>query len=344
MEHVTLLFTDVFSYQRGRRWKTADHVAGEIPYVSSSGRDNGIAAFVTPPEFMQVHKNKMTLANSGTVGVVFYHPYEFVASDHCMVLSLKDESVVLDEDLFSYLRPIVESIRTRYNFGREITNRRLDREVLQLPSSDGETPDWEFMRRSIRDLRSQVSFREVPGRHTGDVDLREVPWADHRLADFFERIQPGRCGNAQELLTDGSDMPYVGAKRNDYGVVRLVDRPTDERLILPGPCMALICDGQGSVGYSTYVPFDEFVGTTTVKFGYHSELDVEVAAFLTTVLDLNRPRFSFGRKWGARVDDTVISLPTTPDGTPDFQFMRRYIRSVSLGDRLSTVDTSSASN
>lgn len=321
-------FPAVFTQARGQRWKTSDHVPGEVPYISSSGFDNGIAAYVTPPPFMELHNNKMTLANSGTVGVLFFHPYDFVASDHCMVLGLTDPNVTLDEDLFLYLRPIVEAIRGRYNFGREISERRLKREVFELPVDENGEPDWEFMRRRSREIRAEIRFNSVPQKSLRPLDLWAVNWGEFTLSELFTEIHPGKCGNAQLLLTDGNDMPYIGAKRNDYGVMRTVARPSDEKLILKGPCIALICDGQGSVGYSTFVPFQEFVGTTTVKFAYHQEIDLKVATFLTTVLDRNRPRFSFGRKWGARVDKTIVSLPVTIDSEPDFDFMRAYVDSL----------------
>lgn len=327
-------FSEIFTFERGDRWILSDHAAGDVAYISSSGRDNGIAAYVSPPDFMTVFRDRMTLTNSGTVGVCFFHPYDFVASDHCMVLGLADPGVKLDEDLFLYLRPIIESMRHRFNFGREINARRLSREWISLPTGSDGAPAWGFMREETRRIRARVKFAPISAPSTGKLDLRGRPWQDIRLADLFEQVIPGRCGNAQQLLRDGADIPYVGAKRTDYGVVRMVARPDNERLILPGPCIALICDGQGSVGYSTFVPFAEFVGTTTVKFAYHPEVDVEVAAFLTTVLDRNRPRFSFGRKWGARVNDTVVSVPFSAAGEPDFDFMRNYVRSLEFGNRL----------
>ncbi len=79
-------FESVFKYERGRRYKTEDHSAGDIAYISSSGINNGVDNYVSPPSFMKEYENKITFANSGSVGSFFYHPYKFVASDHIMVV------------------------------------------------------------------------------------------------------------------------------------------------------------------------------------------------------------------------------------------------------------------
>jgi hypothetical protein len=323
---------EIFTFERGSRLINSDHVPGEIAYISSSGRDNGIAAYVSPPTGMRIYSNQFTIANSGTVGVVFYHPYTFVASDHCTVLGIRDKLETLDEDLFLFLRPVLELIRHRYNFGREINNRRLSREVLALPATEAGSPDWSYMRSYIQALREQVKFESIDSKAADSVNLNTGSWREYRIGDVFHSIKSGRCGNAQALLAEGNDLPYIGAKRNDYGVVRQVSYPHDERLVFDGPAFAFICDGQGSVGLTTFIPFEKFVGTTTVKFGYHPEVDHEVAAFMSTVIDMNRPRFSFGRKWGSRLEDTIIALPADPHGQPDFGFMRRYIRSLNYGN------------
>ena len=43
---------EIFPFvKRGKRLKTADHVDGDIPYVSSSAMDNGVDAFIGANRF-----------------------------------------------------------------------------------------------------------------------------------------------------------------------------------------------------------------------------------------------------------------------------------------------------
>ena len=41
-----------------------------------------------------------------------------------------------------------------------------------------------------------------------------------------------------------------------------------------------------------------------------------------------RPKYSFGRKWKTHLKDTVIKLPQTLDGNPDWKYMEQYIKSL----------------
>ena len=77
------LIGDIFNViQRGKRLKTADHIAGNMPYVSSSAQNNGVDNFIGNSDGVRTFNDCLTIANSGSVGKSSYHSYEFVASDH----------------------------------------------------------------------------------------------------------------------------------------------------------------------------------------------------------------------------------------------------------------------
>ena len=100
-------------------------VPGEVAYISSTKMNNGISNYISPPDNMVIYEKKMTLSNSGSVGYLFFHEYPFVASDHVTVIDLKNKTVILNEEIALYLKPILESMKYKYNFGREISDLRL---------------------------------------------------------------------------------------------------------------------------------------------------------------------------------------------------------------------------
>ena len=56
---------------------------------------------------------------------------------------------------------------------------------------------------------------------------------------------------------------------------------------------------------------------------------------MQTLLAANRFKYTYGRKvTEALYGKTVIKLPTTTNGEPDWQYMENYIKSLSYGDRL----------
>lgn len=101
----------------------------------------------------------------------------------------------------------------------------------------------------------------------------------------------------------------------------------DSALIQKGNCIIFICNGQGSVGYANYMDVD-FIGSTDIVAGYNKMLNQYNGLFIATVLCQERPKYSFGRKWKTHLKDTVIKLPQTIEGFPDWDFMEQYIKSL----------------
>lgn len=46
---------------------------------------------------------------------------------------------------------------------------------------------------------------------------------------------------------------------------------------------------------------------------------------IVTVLDLERPKYSFGRKYKKNLSQTSIKLPSTKTGEPDWDFMQEFV-------------------
>jgi hypothetical protein len=141
------------------------------------------------------------------------------------------------------------------------------------------------------------------------------------------KIEPCKCSNAGELLEDGNDIEYIGAKKNDNGFMRFVKY--EESLVTKGNCIIFICDGQGSVGYANFIDHD-FIGSTTLSVGYNDRLNEKIGMFIVTVLDLERYRYSFGRKYKTNLSKVSIKLPTTEQGEPDWDFMENYIKNLNF--------------
>jgi len=60
-----------------------------------------------------------------------------------------------------------------------------------------------------------------------------------------------------------------------------------------------------------------------------------IALFLATVIGLERYRFNYGRKWHLeRMRTAVVRLPAKTDGPPDWQYMERYIKSLSFSSQI----------
>jgi hypothetical protein len=152
-------------------------------------------------------------------------------------------------------------------------------------------------------------------------------WKEFRIDKLFSRFATGKAN--QTILTEGNNFFYVGAKRNNNGVMVHCER--DESLTLKGNCIVFICNGEGSVGYANYM-YRAFIASTDRVAGYIDNLNYLRGCFLATVLSQERPKYSFGRKWKTHLKNTIIKLPsiTKNDGIyePDWKFMEDYITSL----------------
>lgn len=155
------------------------------------------------------------------------------------------------------------------------------------------------------------------------MNLNISSWGNFKISELFPVLQNGKAN--QGMLSDGYDCFYVGAKKDDNGV--MLHCAYDSALIQKGNCIIFICNGQGSVGYANYMDVD-FIGSTDIVAGYNKMLNQYNGLFIATVLCQERPKYSFGRKWKTHLKDTVIKLPQTIEGFPDWDFMERYIKSL----------------
>jgi len=154
-----------------------------------------------------------------------------------------------------------------------------------------------------------------------DLSLKNRNWKEFKLHSLFQ-IESCKCSKSSDLK-NGS-FPYVGATNRNNGVLKLV-KPID-KMITKGNCIAFICDGEGSVGYSIY-KFEDFIGSTTVKVGRNENLNKYVGAFITTIADTVRSKYNFGFKRNEKhLKNEILMLPVTEDNKPDYQFMEAYMR------------------
>ncbi|MFC2567138.1 MAG: hypothetical protein ACFNX3_01695, partial [Haemophilus parainfluenzae] len=61
--------------------------------------------------------------------------------------------------------------------------------------------------------------------------------------------------------------------------------------------------------------------------------------FLVTILDMERYRYSFGRKYKSNLRKAKIRLPAIYDRVsekyvPDWQFMENYVKSLPFGNKI----------
>lgn len=141
------------------------------------------------------------------------------------------------------------------------------------------------------------------------------------LSELFSSFERGKV-HSQNSLPEGNTHFYVGAKKKSNGVMCRCGY--DDDLISRGNCIIFICNGEGSVGYSLYMDRD-FMASGDLVLAYGNFLNPYIGLYLVTLLDLERPKYSFGRKYGSHVKTTKVLLPTK-NNAPDWQYMETFVK------------------
>lgn len=291
-----------------------------VPYVTRTEINNGVKAFVIKDGLPTI-ENGNALVIGDTTATVSYQKTPFITGDHIVVI----RADWLNEFTGLFVTTVLKKEKYRYSYGRAFKIDTISETRIKLPVTECGIPDWEFMESFIKSLNYKTITTKIK---SNTPNLKIDKWKQFRVGDLF-KLQIGKANNG--MLSDGTDCFYLGAKKNNNGIMRTC--AYDKDLIQKGNCIVFICNGQGSVGYTNYMDKD-FIATTDLVIGYNDYLNKYIGMFLVTVLDLERPRYSFGRKWKTHLADTIVSLPATSDGEPDYVYMENYIKSLSYSDRI----------
>ena len=148
-EWKAFLLTDLFeNIQRGKRLTKENQKEGNTPYISSSAQNNGVDNYISNTMGVRFFENCLSLANSGSVGSCFYEPFKFVASDH--ITHLKNPKNTKYSYLFT--ATLLNRLSQKYNFNREINDKRISNEIIMLPITSDGKPDYAYMEQYTKNL------------------------------------------------------------------------------------------------------------------------------------------------------------------------------------------------
>ena len=144
---------DLFKLKKGERLTEANRISGETPLITASSYNNGITSFIDYENFKDKKKpfsNKITVDMFGNV---FYHNYEYYSDDNIHTLLLKDKyKIELSDYTQIFLVAILKEMSFKYGFGRQVRLHRLENEVIKLPISKKNIPNWDFMEDFIKSM------------------------------------------------------------------------------------------------------------------------------------------------------------------------------------------------
>lgn len=311
---------ELFDIYRGKRLTKADMIPGDLNYIGAIDNSNGVRERIDADKLFD--GNCITVNYNGSVGEAFYQDMPFWASDDVNVLFLKERS--LTKALAMYFITLIKANKYRFGYGRKWTFERMSKTQIAVPVTSFGKPDYQYMEEYINALYPEPITTGVRN------DSRNVSTClgnSYKLGDLF-------CFKKGKRLTKADMVPgelnYIGAIDSNNGVREKIDA---EKLF-DGNCITV--NYNGSVGEAFYQS-EPFWASDDVNVLYAKDWEMNKfnALFIVTVIKANRYRFNYGRKWTLdKMKETIIKLPSNNSGSPDFEFMENYIKSLPYGDRI----------
>ena len=310
-----------------------DQVEDGICFVARTSKNNGITARIEQLDYLEpMPAGAITVALSGSVLSSFYQDEPFYTAYH--VASLYPKQALTKEQMLYYAYAI-EQNKYRYSFGRQ-ANKTLKN--ILIPDID-KLPDY-VNKTSLNNYQ----FEQKP--INKDLELNTQDWKWFRYDEIFE-IKKGFYNKKPDEDLNG-DIPFIGATDSNNGITSWHDyetiestsktgegknAPVEEKIFKPN-CITV--SNNGSVGFAFYQT-QKFTCTHDVNPLYlkNKELNVYIAIFLCALIEKEKYRWAYGRKWRpVRMPHSLIKLPIIKDGTPDWQFMEDYVKSLNYSGNI----------
>ena len=138
-------YDDLFDIKKatGPKISEVKKTNGEIPYVSATAENNGIAHF---GDFIPtMNGNCITV---GHLGDCFYQEKDFSGSNVTALIPKFE----LTKERAMFLIALLNANKFKYNYGRVIGIARLKGEQISLPINNSGNPDWQLMEDYINSL------------------------------------------------------------------------------------------------------------------------------------------------------------------------------------------------
>ena len=203
---------------------------------------------------------------------------------------------------------------------------------METDYNDISIPDFE---RSVLDYSGYLFINKLIGNASNtpskeaDITIDTSTWKTFNLYNEKNpkkglfKIYSSKDGVLQDYAL-GGDTPLVSSTAQNNGIIGYVEsEPTNKG-------NTITVNRGGSVGEAFYQSIPYIATPVDVRIlELNYKLNKYTGLFLTTLIKKEKYRFNFSRKMGTgRLRKLKIKLPVNDEGSPDWDFMEKFIKSL----------------
>ena len=296
---------------------------GTVPFVGRSNDNNGLQGFYDAPN---VTRGKcITLGMVGTFRA-FWQENDFAASQNILTL----RAPWLNRNTALFICNIIEiAIKGRYSYGNSIKAGTFWDTILNLPVDDNGQPDYDFMEQYIAEREPDYSWATQCIEPNAELSLTDREWAEFRVGDLFN-IKTGKAYNKNKINVADKGLRHISRATSNHGIDCYINLDSIDGIVTyEGNCVTVssIPYTDGTCAFYQDKIFCCGVGVNIIT---HELMTPELGQFLCTCINhAVVGKYGMARSLSINMlKDEIINLPITQDGTPDYDFMERYIKSL----------------
>lgn len=325
---------------------------GNLVAVQSGTDNNGCIGKIDKEYCIEmgytfVEEPCLTVARTGSAGFVAYQPFGCVVGDSAKILLLKNKEK-RNTPIYLFLRTVLLANQYKYTYGRKVTEEKYLSEIIKLPVSDENTPDWNFMEQYINSLNCSPITTKV--RCSKNIGLDSDGWK----VFYLHRIMNVEMGNGVDAIVTTNSAPkynYVSRNSNGNGVVGFVDE-IDGETVFPAGTLTLALGGS-FLGACFLQKKPYYTAQNVAVLREKVPLSDYTKLFIATLIrnECKIKYQAFGRELNAHIrKDFTVKLPVAQDKDgyildstyeysdegfiPDWQWMENYIKSLPYSDKI----------
>ena len=358
-------FSDIFIIKNGFYNKKPESSGnGTIPFLGAVDSNNGVTEYYTIDEIESASKTgelpnapldkklfppkAVCVTNNGSVGYAYYQGKEFTCSHDVNALYLKDNE--FNEHTGLFVATVIMHDRYRWDYGRKWRPKRMVHSEIKLPikqdvngdaiideehkySCSGYIPDWEYMEECIKRLHYKRISTSVKNQHS---EMNTDEWKTFKLTELFDICRGN--GLSRVNLDEGNDngINFISRQSYNNGVNSNVEQLEDIKPFESG-CITVALGGE-YLG-SSFVQLKPFYtgAHMAVLTPKDKKMTLFSKLFICTLIRFeSKIKYcAFGRELDTHIDrEFSIKLPVTSDGTPNWDWIDNYIKSLPYSDRI----------
>jgi len=319
-----------------KKYSSTPESIGNVPFVTSSSLNNGVASYVEEISFVG---NCITVSTNGKCFDSFYH--EGAISISTDVELLTNENLNAYNAL--YICTILNAETFKWGYGRKPKNDKVFETSIKLPIIKKNKPDWEYMEDYIKTfVLKDYSFGKIKNcmetNNLNPLKLKIYNESKEVKLFKFSSILDKKLYKAKayakidlevsDIKRDGY-IPFVSRTDVNNGVDCYVK--DDESLQKEAGNCIIIGDTTATIYYQP----NSFLAGDHIVVCRQKWINKFTALYIKTLLDKERYRYSYGRAFKKDfINDTILALPINESGNPDWEYMENYIKSLPYSDRI----------